>query len=106
MLEHYFVRPATADRLRALWLGPAISRYAEWLSDRQVARASALFKVQTLVLFDRFVTARHVHALEDLPAQIGPFIEEWRRTRGQRPHSASYRRSLRSGPRTTIEDLI
>ncbi len=106
MLEHYFVRPATVDRLRALWLGPAISRYAEWLSDRQVSRASALFKLQTLVLFDRFVTARHVRALEELPAQIEPFIEEWQRTRGRRPHSASYGRSLRTGPRTTIEELL
>jgi len=42
MLEHYFHRPATVDRLRALWLGPAIDRYAEWLSDRQVSRASSL----------------------------------------------------------------
>lgn len=106
MLEHYFTRPATVDRLRSLWLGPAISRYAEWLSDRQISRASALFKLQTLVLFDRFVTARHVRTLEELPAQIEPFIEEWRRTRGRRPHSAVYGRSLRTGPRSAIEELL
>ena len=106
MLEHYFSRTSTVDRLRSLWLGPAISRYAEWLSDRQISRASALFKVQTLVLFDRFVTDRHVHALDDLPAQIEPFIEEWKRTRGRNPHTASYARSLRTGPRTAIEELL
>jgi integrase/recombinase XerD len=106
MLEHYFTRPATVDRLRSLWLGPAISRYAEWLSDRQISRATALFKLQTLVLFDRFVTARHVRTLEELPAQIEPFIEEWKRTRGCRPHSAGYGRSLRTGPRLAIEELL
>jgi site-specific recombinase XerD len=106
MLEHYFTRPAKVDRLRSLWLGPAISRYAEWLSDRQISRASALFKLQTLVLFDRFVTARHVRTLEELPAQIEPFIEEWGRTRGRRPHSAVYGRSLRTGPRSAIEELL
>jgi len=106
MLEHYYSRLATVDRIRSLWLGPAISRYAEWLSDRQVSRASALFKLQTLVLFDRFVTDRHMRTLEELPAQIEPFIEEWRRTRGRRPHTASYGRSLRSGPRTTLEQLL
>ena len=106
MLEHYFTQPATVDRFRSLWLGPAISRYAEWLSDRQISRASALFKLQTLVLFDRFVTAQHVRTLEELPAQIEPFIEEWRRTRGHRPHTASYARSLRTGPRTAIEELL
>jgi integrase/recombinase XerD len=106
MLEHYFSRTSTVDRLRSLWLGPALSRYAEWLSDRQISRASALFKLQTLVLFDRFVTARHLRALEDLPEQIAPFIEEWKRTRGRNPHTASYARSLRTGPRTAIEELL
>ena len=106
MLEHYFTRTSTVDRLRSLWLGPALSRYAEWLSDRQISRASALFKIQTLVLFDRFVTDRHVRTLEELPTQIEPFVKEWRRTRGRRPHTASYARSLRAGPRTAIEELL
>ena len=106
MLEHYFVRPETVDRFRALWLGPSISRYAEWLADRQISQASARFKLQTLVLFDRFVTARHVRALEELPALIDPFIEEWRRTRGRRSSSAKYGRQLRTGPRAAIEQLL
>jgi site-specific recombinase XerD len=106
MLEHYYSRPTTVDRIRSLWLGPAISRYAEWMSDQQVARASALFRLQTLVLFDRFVTSRNVRSLEELPAQIEPFIKEWRRTRGRRPHSASYARFLRPGPRTAVEQLL
>jgi integrase/recombinase XerD len=106
MLEHYFSRPSTVDRLRSLWLGPALTRYAEWLSDRQISRASALFKIQTLVLFDRFVTDRHIRTLEELPTQIEPFVKEWRRTRGCRPHTASYARSLRAGPRVAIEELL
>jgi site-specific recombinase XerD len=107
MLEHYFFRTSTVDRFRALWLGPAISRYAEWLSDRQIARATALFKVQTLVLFDQFVTARHIRTFEELPAQIEPFIEEWKRTRGRKPRmTASYGRQLRTGPRTAVEELL
>ena len=106
MLEHYFTRTSTVDRLRSLWLGPSLSRYAEWLSDRQISRASALFKIQTLVIFDRFVTDRRIHALDDLPAQIEPFIEEWRHTRGRKPHTASYARSLRTGPLTAIEEML
>jgi site-specific recombinase XerD len=76
------------------------------LSNRQISRASALFKIQTLVLFDRFVTGRYVRTLEELPTQIEPFVKEWRRTRGRRPHTASYVRSLRAGPRTAIEELL
>src|SRR5260370_29943531 len=106
MLEHYFTRPSTVDRLRSLWLGPSLSRYAEWLSDRQISRASALFKIQTLVLFDRFVTDRHVRTLGELPTQIEPFVKEWRRTRGRRPHTASYARPPRAGPRTAVEEVL
>ena len=106
MLEQYFSRTSTIDRIRSLWLGAPISRYAEWLSDRQQSRASSLFKIQTLVLFDRFVTDRHVGSIEELPAQIDPFIAEWKRTRGRKPHTASYARSLRAGPRPTIEELL
>lgn len=106
MLEHYYTRPATLDRIRSLGLGAPISRYAEWMSEQQVARASALFRLQTLVLFDRYVSARQVRALEALPAQLEPFIRHWRRTRGHRPHSASYDRSLRAGPRATLEQFL
>lgn len=103
MLEHYYVRPGTVDRLRALWLGPAIDRYAEWLSDRQISRASALFKLQTAVQFDRFVTARHLRGFGELPAHIDAFIEEWTRTRGRRAHTG---RSARTSPRASIEELL
>jgi site-specific recombinase XerD len=106
MLQHYFSRPSTIDRIRSLWLGAPISRYAEWLSARQQSRASALYKIQTVILFDRFVTDRHIVALEDLPPQIEPFIEEWKRTRGCKPHKASYGRQLRTGPRMAIEELL
>ena len=27
MLEHYFVRPETVDRIRSSWLGEAIEKY-------------------------------------------------------------------------------
>jgi len=106
MLEHYFSRISTLDRIRSLWLGPTISRYAEWLSDRQVSRAAALWKIQMLVLFDRFLTDRHICVLEELPAQIVPFTEHWARTRGRKPHTASYGRSLRTMPRVTIEQML
>jgi hypothetical protein len=106
MLQHYFSRPSTIDRIQSLWLGAPISRYAEWLSARQQSRASALYKIQTVILFDRFVTDRHIVALEDLPPQIEPFIEEWKRTRGCKPHKASYGRQLRTGPRMAIEELL
>jgi len=31
MLEDYYVKPATVDRVRASWLAPQIESYLEWL---------------------------------------------------------------------------
>ncbi len=32
MLERYFVRPQTVDRIRACWIGSEIERYVVWLA--------------------------------------------------------------------------
>ena len=34
MLETYFVKPQTVDRIRACWIGAEIERYAGWLSEQ------------------------------------------------------------------------
>jgi hypothetical protein len=31
MLEQYFLRPTTVDRIRSNWLGPQIELYVEWM---------------------------------------------------------------------------
>ena len=57
MLERYYARPRTVDRIRALWLGPAIDRYVEWLTARQ-AEGTVKSSVQRLVHFNRFAQSR------------------------------------------------
>ena len=32
MLEEYFVKPDTVDRIRACWIGPQIECYVAWLA--------------------------------------------------------------------------
>jgi len=33
MLEQYFLKPDTIDRLRASWIGKPIERYVRWLNE-------------------------------------------------------------------------
>ena len=35
MLEDYYVKPATVDRVRASWLAPQIESYLEWLESHR-----------------------------------------------------------------------
>ena len=39
MLNHYFIRPTTVDRIRASWIGEGIERYVVWLTVRRYYRA-------------------------------------------------------------------
>ena len=39
MLERYFVRPETVDRIRSSWLGSPVEQYATWMLERLGVRA-------------------------------------------------------------------
>lgn len=82
MLERYFVRPQTADRIRGLWLGPALTRYAEWITERCAAKDTGQRSLQALIHFSDFAQARGATAWEDLPAHLQPFVDDWVRRRG------------------------
>ena len=63
MLENYFVRPATVDRVRASWLAPQIERYVEWMNAHGYRNGTVLRQVPVLCQFGDF--AAH-HGATDL----------------------------------------
>jgi len=105
MLESYYAKPESADRLRALWLGPAIDRYAEWLVSRHVAKMTALGHFQILAQFNQFVVRRGVRTHEDLPGQIDAFVRY--RLRAHRwARTARDRGTVLTHSRTVVEQLL
>jgi hypothetical protein len=38
MLEDYYVKPSTVDRVRSSWLAPQIESYLEWLQTQGYSR--------------------------------------------------------------------
>ena len=42
MLETYFVKPQTVDRIRAGWIGAEIERYAGWLTEQGYSARTVL----------------------------------------------------------------
>lgn len=77
MLERYFVRPRTVDRIRASWLGAAIEQYATWLIERGHAVRNLGHRVPILTQFGTFASTRGATCYEDLPAHVDPFIDDW-----------------------------
>jgi hypothetical protein len=45
MLEHYFRKPSTVDRIRANWLARQIEHYVEWMHTQQYAAHNILRRV-------------------------------------------------------------
>ena len=85
MLEKFFFRPTTADRIRASWIGEAIERYVEWLDNRGYAARSVLQRVPLLIRFGEYARERGATHWEALPGHVEAFISEWLTRRSNRP---------------------
>ena len=76
MLETYFVKPSTVDRIRASWIGPELERYADWLSDQGYAARCICARVPLLLAFGEFALQRGAADAAELAAHVDPFVAE------------------------------
>ena len=105
MLEQYFVRPDTIDRIRASWLAEPIERYVAWLSERGYRPRNVCSRVPILLRFGVFTAGRGANAWEDLPAFVEEFVQAWVRER--RPHASPERaRRFASELRNPIHQML
>jgi integrase/recombinase XerD len=74
MLESYFVKPQTVDRIRACWIGAEIECYAGWPSERGYSARTVLRRVPVLVAFGEFARMRGALVPADLPAYVDGFV--------------------------------
>jgi site-specific recombinase XerD len=77
MLERYFVRPDTIDRLRASWIAEPLERYVTWLTEEGYAARTILRRVPIVVCFGEFAQARGATTWADLVDYVEPFGEFW-----------------------------
>ena len=74
MLETYFVRPQTIDRIRALWVGPEIECYVAWLAEQGYSSRSVLRRIPLLAAFGEFARLRGARSVADLPGHVDAFV--------------------------------
>jgi integrase/recombinase XerD len=105
VLNRYFIRPTTVDRIRASWIGEAIERYVVWLTEQHYAARNVSFRVPVLVRFGEFARTSGASKVDDLPAHIEPCIEDWldRRKQG---YSESQRSVAARELRNPIRQLL
>lgn len=105
MLEHYFLKPDTVDRIRNCWLGESIERYVTWLSENGYAASNIRTRVPVLRRFGEFSWRRGARACDELPSLIEPFVTQWVAERG-RGCSRNRARQLGNEIRGPIEQFI
>lgn len=106
MLEHYFVRPGTVDRIRASWIGEAIEKYVAWLNERGYADRNVLRRVPILVRFGEVARERGARRWEDLPGHVNAFVTWWLSCYGLGQKTPVGRKKVASAVRTPVEQML
>jgi integrase/recombinase XerD len=77
MLDRYFTKPETLDRINASWLGEPITRYVHWLHEQGYGARTIQRRVPVLMQFAEFTRNRCVITWENLPDYVAPFVDHY-----------------------------
>lgn len=77
MLERYFVKPSTIDRIRSSWLGPQIEKYVDWMEARGYAPRNVFRRVPVLCHFADFARKRGCTDLARATSCVEEFVSQW-----------------------------
>lgn len=92
MLERFFIKPQTVDRIMGCWLGSEIDHYVTALCEHGYAARSIYRRVPILTAFADFAAARGAERIEQAEALVEAFIADWLSARrADRPADARRR---------------
>jgi integrase/recombinase XerD len=103
MLERFFVKPSTVDRIRGSWIGPEIETYVAWLVDNGYSDKSVWRRVPIVFDFGEFARQRGASTVGDLPGHLAAFVGERVALHDQRTGSA---RPMAKEVRGPVEQLL
>ena len=107
MLERYFVKPQTVDRIRTSWIGPQIEQYVTWLADQGYGARCVWRRVPQLASFGEFARLNGARSLADLPGHVDAFVDKRARESGQgrRRVGSTFAKDIR-GPVEQLLELV
>lgn len=106
MLERYYVKPATIDRIRANWLGPQIEHYVEWLDREGYSARNVYRRVPLLCQFGDFVKQHRASDLESAQAYVEPFAALWLKLHGKGCQTDAARHKVLEEARNPTRQLL
>ena len=106
MLEHYFTKPETADRIRETWIGKSIEKYVVWLSDQGYSARTVHKHVPLLRRFGEVAWDLGARELKELPDHVDSFIDIWIREHKRRATKKRSLYSIRRDIRSPVEQFL
>lgn len=106
MLEKYFVRPETVDRIRRCWIADTIEQYVTWLSAQRYSQRTVLRRVPVTVAFGEFAKSHGATELRQLPEHVESFAQAWAAGRGRPKIKASARKKIVDFARNTVRQML
>jgi hypothetical protein len=77
MLEHYYVKPSTIDRIRDSWLGSQIESYVGWMEANGYSSRTVFRRLPRLFCFAEFAQKRSCTDVASAFALVEEFVSEW-----------------------------
>lgn len=106
MLEKYYLKPATTDRIRASWLGEPIERYVTWLTEQGYSARSVYHRVPMLLHFADYAAAHGATTQAQLADQVEGFVDAWVREHGRHCRDPQARRYVAGAARNPVQQLL
>lgn len=106
MIEQYYVRPDTVDRIRTSWIFSEIEQYVSWLTKNQYSSRSVLRRIPLLVAFGEYAKEHGATEIKDLPDYVEPYVEGWVTQRDKRKSKNAARKKRGDCIRNPIRQML
>jgi site-specific recombinase XerD len=106
MLEKYYLKLQTIDRIRADWFAEPIERYVTWLHECGYAPRNVFHRVPLLLHFGAYARSRGAKTWPDLPQHVQGFVDNWVRDHGKNCRTDRPRQKVAAVARGPVEQML
>jgi integrase/recombinase XerD len=106
MLEKYYVRPETVDRVRSSWIAEPIEKYVGWLAERRYSWRTVSRRIPILTSFGAFARKRGASKVAQLPDHLEAYVQQWVRKHAPPGASADQRKKIGGHTRNAVQQML
>jgi integrase/recombinase XerD len=106
MLERYFVKPVTVDRIRANVAGAYIEHYVEWMQAQGYSARYVFRRVPLLCQFGDFASRHGATDGWTALEHVEPFVRRWQSVHGRSCKSDSARARVAREARNAVRQML